>query len=44
MVNHIIDVSKQSGVKEVVTILGHESEVVKSILPNDTMIAMQLKH
>ena len=41
MVNHIIDVSKQSGVKEVVTILGHESEVVKSILPNDTMIAMQ---
>ena len=41
MVNHIIDVSKKSGVKDVVTILGHESEVVKSVLPEDTMIAMQ---
>ena len=41
MVNHIIDVSKKSGVKDVVTILGHESEVVKNILPEDTMIAMQ---
>lgn len=43
MVNHIIDVSKKSGVKDVVTILGHESEVVKSILPEDTMIAMQIE-
>ena len=41
MVNHIIDVSKKSGVKDVVTILGHESEVVKNVLPEDTMIAMQ---
>ena len=41
MVNHIIDVSKKSGVKDIVTILGHESEVVKNILPEDTMIAMQ---
>ena len=41
MVNHIIDVSKKSGVKDVVTILGHESEVVKNVLPKDTMIAMQ---
>ena len=41
MVNHIIDVSKESGVKDVVTILGHESEVVKEILPEGTMIAMQ---
>ncbi|MEG0856144.1 MAG: bifunctional UDP-N-acetylglucosamine diphosphorylase/glucosamine-1-phosphate N-acetyltransferase GlmU [Terrisporobacter sp.] len=41
MVNHIIDVSKKSGVKDVVTILGHEYEVVKNILPEDTMIAMQ---
>ena len=40
MVNHIIDVSKKSGVKDIVTILGHESEVVKNILPEDTMIAM----
>ena len=29
MVNHIIDVSKKSGVKDIVAILGHESEVVK---------------
>ena len=35
MVNHIIDVSKKSGVKDVVTILGHESEVVKNILPEE---------
>ena len=41
MVNHIIDVSKKSGVKDVVAILGHESDVVKNILPEDTMIAMQ---
>ena len=41
MVNHIIDVSKKSGVKDVVAILGHESEVVKNVLPVDTMIAMQ---
>ena len=41
MVNHIIDVSKKSGVNDVVAILGHESEVVKNILPEDTMIAMQ---
>ena len=41
MVNHIIDVSKKSGVKDIVAILGHESEVVKNILPEDTMIAMQ---
>ena len=43
MVNHIIDVSKRSGVKDVVAILGHESEVVKKVLPKDTMIAMQTK-
>ncbi len=41
MVNHIIDVSKKSGVKDIVAILGHESEVVKNVLPQDTMIAMQ---
>ena len=41
MVNHIIDVSKKSGVNDVVAILGHESEVVKNILSKDTMIAMQ---
>ena len=35
MVNHIIDVSKESGVKDIVTILGHESEVVKNILPEE---------
>ena len=41
MVNHIIDVSKKSGVKETVVILGHESEIVKSKLPENSMIAMQ---
>ena len=41
MVNHVISVSKKSGVSEIVAILGHESEIVKSKLPKDTMIAMQ---
>lgn len=41
MVNHIIDVSKNSGVKDIVVILGHESDAVKEKLPNDSMIAMQ---
>ena len=41
MVNHVITVSKKSGVKDIVAILGHESEVVKEKLPKDTMIAMQ---
>ena len=41
MVNHIIDVSKKSGVSDVVAILGHGSEVVENILPEGTMIAMQ---
>lgn len=41
MVNHIIDVSKKSGVSDTVVILGHESEKVKDVLPKNTMIAMQ---
>ena len=41
MVNHVIDVSKNSGVNDIVVILGHESETVKEKLPKDTMIAMQ---
>lgn len=41
MVNHIIDVSKKSGVKDIVAILGHESDIVKSRLPENTVIAMQ---
>ena len=41
MVNHVISVSKESGVKDIVAILGHESEVVKAKLPQNTMIAMQ---
>lgn len=41
MVNHVIDVCKNSGVNDIVAILGHESEVVKSKLPEHTMIAMQ---
>lgn len=41
MVNHIVDVSKNSGVKDIVVILGHESDAVKEKLPKDSMIAMQ---
>ena len=41
MVNHVIDVSKKSGVSEIVAILGHGSEVVEQTLPQDTKIAMQ---
>lgn len=41
MVNHVINVSKKSGVSEIVAILGHESEVVQSVLPEGTKIAMQ---
>ncbi|MGL5328416.1 MAG: bifunctional UDP-N-acetylglucosamine diphosphorylase/glucosamine-1-phosphate N-acetyltransferase GlmU [Peptostreptococcaceae bacterium] len=41
MVNHVINVSKKSGVSDIVAILGHESDVVKTKLPEDTLIAMQ---
>ena len=41
MVNHVIDVSKKSGVEDVVIILGHGSETVKTQIPQDSMIAMQ---
>jgi len=43
MVNHVIDVSKKSGVKDIVAILGHGCDVVKEKLPTDTMIAMQIE-
>lgn len=41
MVNHVIDISKKAGVGEVVVILGHESDVVEKVLPDNTKIAMQ---
>ncbi|MDB8986980.1 NTP transferase domain-containing protein, partial [Parabacteroides merdae] len=41
MVNHVVNVSKKSGVNEIVAILGHGSEVVQDVLPTDTKIAMQ---
>lgn len=41
MVNHVIDVSKKSGVQDIVVILGHESETVKESIPSDSQIAMQ---
>lgn len=41
MVNHVVNVSKKSGVNEIVAILGHGSEVVQHVLPTDTKIAMQ---
>lgn len=41
MVNHVIDISKKAGVNDVVVILGHESDIVENILPDNTKIAMQ---
>ncbi|MEF9992563.1 MAG: bifunctional UDP-N-acetylglucosamine diphosphorylase/glucosamine-1-phosphate N-acetyltransferase GlmU, partial [Peptostreptococcaceae bacterium] len=41
MVNHVINVSKKSGVSEIVAILGHGSEVVEGVLPEETKLAMQ---
>ena len=41
MVNHVIDISKKAGVNDVVVILGHESDVVEKLLPDNTKIAMQ---
>lgn len=41
MVNHVIDVSKKSGARDVVVILGHGSETVKTQIPPHSMIAMQ---
>lgn len=41
MINHIICASKNAGVNDIITILGHESEVVKKTLPENTKIAMQ---
>ena len=41
MVNHVIEVSKKSGAKEIVAILGHGSEQVKSVLSDDIHTAMQ---
>ena len=41
MVNHVIEVSKKAGAKEIVAILGHGSEQVKSVLSADIYTAMQ---
>lgn len=41
MINHIICASKNAGVDDIITILGHEAELVKEKLPKDTLIAMQ---
>lgn len=41
MVNHVIDVSKKSGARDVVVILGHGSETVKTQIPQNSIIAMQ---
>lgn len=41
MVNHVIDISKKAGVKEIITVLGHGSEIVKNRIPQDALIAMQ---
>lgn len=41
MVNHVIDVSKKSGVQDVIVILGHGSETVKESIPSDSQTVMQ---
>lgn len=41
MVNHVIGASKNAGVDEVITILGHEAEIVKEKLEKGTLTVMQ---
>ena len=41
MVNHVIDISNKSGVNDVVVILGHGSETVKNVIPEDAIVVMQ---
>lgn len=41
MVNHVICASKNAGVDEVITILGHEAEIVKEKLEKGTLTVMQ---
>ena len=41
MVNHVIDISNKSGVNDVVVILGHGSETVKNVIPQDAIVVMQ---
>lgn len=41
MVNHVIDSSIKAGVNEVIAILGHGAEIVKSRIPKDVKTAIQ---
>ena len=41
MVNHVITASKSAGVQEVVTILGHQHDIVESVLPEGTVSVIQ---
>lgn len=41
MVNHVIDASTKAGASEVVAILGHGSDKVEKVLPENTKIALQ---
>lgn len=41
MINHVVEVSKNAGVQDVVAILGHGSEQVKAVLSHDVKIAIQ---
>ena len=41
MVNHVIDISNKSGVNDVLVILGHGSETVKNVIPQDAIVVMQ---
>ena len=41
MVNHVIDISNKSGVNDVVVVLGHGSETVKNVIPEECIVVMQ---
>lgn len=41
MVNHVIDASKSAGIKEIIAVLGHKSEIVKEVLSSDIKTAFQ---
>lgn len=41
MVNHVIDSSYKSGVNDIVVVVGHGIESVKSVLPEDVKLAVQ---
>lgn len=43
MVNHVINASREAGANEIVAILGHGSDIVEKVLPENTTIALQVE-